>query len=578
MVIQSMLSLIDLVSIFVIGLLASLSLRGTSEINPSSPVAKGLNVLGIDGLSFKTQVLSLGFLAIILVLFRTFSSIALSKLILFELSKQVVRLSQTLLKGLTSQNYAKLKTISIHDILFAATTGAEVVMINVIAARITVISETVLLLVLLTGILFVNPLLFLQSIVLFGLVFGLLHFGLQRRISSLGLINAKTRIENNRKITELFDSYREMSIQGRVDFQLNKIHSTQQKLSGVIAENSYLPQISKSILESVVVLGGILIAGIQFFLNDADQAIGALAIFFAAGSRLAPSILRIQQGINSIRTYSGTGDRTLDLLDSLTYRLKAVDSTGPVKDYESFVGSVSVKDLSFTYKDGSEKVLDGVSLEINAGTLVAVIGPSGSGKSTLIDILLGLIPPDEGYVCISGIPSAEAIQSWPGLIGYVPQEISISDSTIRENITRGYNSEDFPEGDLRETIAATGLDGYIGSLTDGLDSIVGEGGAKLSGGQRQRLGLARALITQPKLLVLDEATSSLDQESEAYIGATLDSLRGRTTVVIIAHRMATVKNADLVIYLDKGRVIASGKYKDIEDSIDALKLFAHGES
>ena len=571
-------SLIDLVSVFIIGLLASLSLRGTTEANPGSLVSKGLNLLGIDGLSFKLQVLSLGLFAMILVLFRTFSSIALSKLILLELSKQVVLLSQTLLKGLTSQNYAKLKTISIHDILFAATTGAEVVMINVIAARITVISESVLLFVLLLGILFVNPILFLQSILLFGLVFGLLHFGLQKRTSSLGLINAKTRIENNRRITELFDSYREMSIQGRVDFQLNQIHTTQKKLSRVIAENSYLPQISKSILESVVVLGGIVIAGVQFFLYDADQAIGALAIFFAAGSRLAPSILRIQQGINSIRTYSGTGDRTLDLLESLAGSFKTLESVVTVKDNDAFVGSVSVKGLSFTYEDGSENVLDGISLEIEPGTLVAVIGPSGSGKSTLIDILLGLIPPDQGHVCISGIPSVEAIRSWPGLISYVPQEISISDSTIRDNITRGYDSENFSEADLRETLAATGLDTYINSLADGLDSLVGEGGAKLSGGQRQRLGLARALISQPKLLVLDEATSSLDQESEAYIRSTLDNLRGRTTVVIIAHRMVTVKNADLVIYLDKGRIIASGKYDDIEDSIDALKLFTREES
>jgi ATP-binding cassette subfamily C protein len=578
MVIQSTLSFIDLVSVFIIGLLASLSLGGTREGNSGSLVVKGLNLLGIDEFDFRSQVLSLGFFAIVLVLFRTFSSIALSKLILFELSKQVVSLSQALLRGLTSQNYAKLKTISIHDILFAATTGAEVVMMNVVAARITIISETVLLLVLLTGIFFINPLLFLQAVLLFGLVFGLLHFGLQKRTSSLGLINAKTRIENNRRITELFDSYREMSIQGRIDFQLDQINTTQKKLSEVIAENSYLPQVSKSILESVVVLGGILIAGVQFFLHDVDQAIAALAIFFAAGSRLAPSILRIQQGINSIRTYSGTGDRTLDLLDSLTDGLETIDFAIPVKDYDSFIGSVSVDELSFTYQDGSEKVLDGISLEIKPGTLVAVIGPSGSGKSTLIDILLGLIPPDQGHVYISGVPSVEAIRSWPGLIGYVPQEISISDSTIRENITRGYDSKNFSEADLRKTLSATGLDTYINSLADGLDSIVGEGGAKLSGGQRQRLGLARALISQPKLLVLDEATSSLDQESEAHIGLTLNNLRGRTTVVIIAHRMATVKNADLVIYLDKGKIVASGKYNDIKDSIDALKLFVQGES
>jgi ABC-type bacteriocin/lantibiotic exporter with double-glycine peptidase domain len=451
-------------------------------------------------------------------------------------------------------------------------------MMNVIAARITVVSEIILLLILLAGIFLLNPFLFLQSVLLFGLVYGLLHFGLKKRTASLGLINAKTRVENNRKITELFDSYREMSIQGRVDFQLNQIHKTQIKLSDVIAENSYLPQISKSILESVVVLGGIVLAGVQFFLQDVEQAIGALAIFFAAGSRLAPSILRIQQGINSIRTYSGTGDTTLDLLESVSSDSSSRDLKDSAVGYGSFVGSVYLKDLSFTYKDSSEKVLDGVDLEIKPGTLVAVIGPSGSGKSTLIDVLLGLIPPDEGYVYISGLPSMEAIQNWPGLIGYVPQEISISDSTIRENIARGYDSDIFSEADYKEVLDATGLDTLIETLPNGLDSIVGEGGAKLSGGQRQRLGLARALISQPKLLVLDEATSALDQESEAFIGSTLNNLRGRTTVVIIAHRMVTVKNADLVVYMDKGKVVAAGKYQEIEELIDSHKLFTQKQS
>ena len=219
-----------------------------------------------------------------------------------------------------------------------------------------------------------------------------------------------------------------------------------------------------------------------------------------------------------------------------------------------------------------------MNLRIKPGTLTAIIGPSGSGKSTLIDVLLGLIPPDSGQVYISDLPSTEAIKCWPGLIGYVPQEISLSDSSIRENIIRGYGPNSFSEEEIRKALTATGLDFLIDSLPDGLDSMVGEGGAKLSGGQRQRIGLARALISKPKLLFLDEATSSLDRESEAYIGSTLKSLHGETTLVIVAHRMATVKNADLVVYLDKGKVIATGRYREIQHLIDAHKVFNSKDS
>lgn len=578
MAVQSILSLIDLVTVFVIGLLASLSLSGMKETKPSGPVQDVLNLLGLEGLNYRAQVFLLGSLAILLVLFRTFASIGLSKMILFELSKQVVHLSQRLLKGLSSQNYAKFKTFSIHDVLFASTTGAEILMMNVIAARFTIISEVVLLFVILTGIFVINPFLFFQSVLLFGLVFTLLHFGLRRRLSSLGLVNAKKRIENNRKITELFDSFREMSIQGRIQFQLDQICLTQNQLSKVVAENSYLPHVSKSILESVVVLGGILMAGVQFLIHDAEQAISALAIFFAAGSRLAPSILRIQQAINSIRTYSGSGDTTLDLLDSVEEISKEPEIAQQSKKQHSFIGSINVENLFFSYEDSSEAVLNAVNFRIKPGTLTAIIGPSGSGKSTLIDVLLGLIPPDSGQVYISDLPSAEAIKSWPGLIGYVPQEISLSDSSIRENIIRGYGSNSFSEEEIRKALTATGLDFLIDSLPDGLDSMVGEGGAKLSGGQRQRIGLARALISKPKLLFLDEATSSLDRESEAYIGSTLNSLHGETTLVIVAHRMATVKNADLVVYLDQGKVIATGRYQEIQHLIDAHKVFNSKQS
>jgi ABC-type multidrug transport system fused ATPase/permease subunit len=219
------------------------------------------------------------------------------------------------------------------------------------------------------------------------------------------------------------------------------------------------------------------------------------------------------------------------------------------------------------YPNAKSPAVSGVSLEIESGSSVAIVGTSGAGKTTIIDVLLGVLYPNDGQVSISNMQPLEAIAKWPGAISYVPQDIVISAGTIRENVALGYPIDVATDELVMAALKIAQLDEFVKSLPCGIDTEVGERGAKISGGQRQRLGIARAMFTQPHLLVLDEATSALDGETEASISESIRQLRGSTTVVMIAHRLSTVRDADVVVYLSDGKVVATGSFEEVRKSV-----------
>jgi ABC-type multidrug transport system fused ATPase/permease subunit len=207
--------------------------------------------------------------------------------------------------------------------------------------------------------------------------------------------------------------------------------------------------------------------------------------------------------------------------------------------------------------------LNGVSLTIKPGETIAIVGPSGAGKTSLVDTILGVLKPDSGVVTISRMPPQDAINYWPGAIAYVPQDVVISNKSFLENITLGYDKESLNESLVKEAVRIAQLHEFVKSLPQGMHTLVGERGSKVSGGQRQRIGIARALYTNPKLLVLDEATSSLDGQTEADISSSILELRGKVTIVIIAHRLSTVLNADRIYYLEDGKIAAQGTFSEV---------------
>jgi ABC-type multidrug transport system fused ATPase/permease subunit len=307
-----------------------------------------------------------------------------------------------------------------------------------------------------------------------------------------------------------------------------------------------------------------LICAIQFALFDASQAISTLAVFIAAGSRIAPAILRLQQYALQIKSSLGSSKTTLDLLQTLSSGIESQNLSKELSlHHRGFEPIVQLRDVSFSYEESNLRILNQISFEIKQGEFVAIVGPSGSGKTSLADLILGVLDPTAGSVKVSGESPKDAISQWPGAISYVPQEVFILKGSILENVSIGYPTPNSQDLNVQEAIQLSQLGRYIDDLPEGVQTLLLERGTNLSGGQRQRIGIARALYTRPQLLILDEATSALDGQTERDFSEALNELKGKRTVIAIAHRLSTVIAADKVIYLAEGRVQAMGSFEEV---------------
>jgi ABC-type multidrug transport system fused ATPase/permease subunit len=340
----------------------------------------------------------------------------------------------------------------------------------------------------------------------------------------------------------------------------------------MIAENSaemaFMPNISKYVIESTLVVGGFIICAIQFLTKDSAQAIGTLSIFLAAGSRIAPALLRIQHEALSIRNSTGAADPALQLIDELGELHTTYEDVQDLDlNHLGFDNSVLVNDVTFKYPESKILTIKNISLRIAQGQYIAIVGPSGAGKTTLVDLILGVLTPESGNIEISKLSPSDAVKKWPGSVAYVPQNVQIISGSIAENVALGFDPKTWDMSRIEQCIHEARLNDVVYSLENGIHSHVGENGNRLSGGQRQRLGIARSLYTNPRLLIMDEATSSLDAGSEAEITETILGLRGSTTVIVIAHRLSTIREADSVVYLENGHLIAQGKFSEVRSTV-----------
>lgn len=567
-ILQTVLGFLDLLGVALVGVLSALTVSGVQSTPPQGRVLAIIEFLNLQNQSFQFQAGALGVSAAFVLILRTVFSIFITRRILFFLSRRSAVISGRLVRKLLNQSILVIQQRTFQETVYSLTTGINALVVGIIGALAVLFSDLSLLVILSIGLFVVDPVVAILGLSLFSGVAVLLYIVLHKRAHALGSQEAALSVSSYESIIEVLGTYREAVVRNRRDFYARKFEKIRLNSANVLAELSFLPNISKYVIESAIIITAVGVSAIQFIRQDAGNAIGTLTIFLAAGSRIAPAIMRVQQGALQVKSNLGAANPTLGLIQELELSKNLIlDSAATDTISEFFKGDAKLEKVSLTYPGVEEKSLTDISISIPAGKFFAIVGPSGAGKTSLVDVLLGIIPATSGEVLISGLHPQEVARNWPGKIGYVPQEVIIVNGTLRENIALGYDPSEFPDSAFERAIILSSLESLVNSNPDRIDMQVGDRGVRLSGGQRQRIGLARALLTNPQFLVLDEATSALDGDTEANISQAIQSLRQEMTIVMIAHRLSTVRLADQLIYMESGKVVLVGTFNELKDQI-----------
>jgi ATP-binding cassette subfamily C protein len=548
------------------GAIGALAINGIQSKPSGNRVQSVLELAKLQNSAFQTQVAILGIAAVSLMLFKVLLQYSINKKIFNLLFEFSVELSTSLLAdGLRKQTKSELRN-SYHEFQHAIGYGINATTIGTLGILATLVSDVFLLVLIGALVAVVDPASFLLSFVFFGGLSFVLYKKQNNQAYNLGKLQSELNVTGNLQLQNIFLSYREIYLNGKQIYFVNKARELRKSYKDVYVMQLLFPNIGKYAVEVSIALATLAMAAFQFSTQNVVHAAANLTIFLAAGSRIAPALLRIQNGMVTLKGNLGQVAPTLELLAQREdVHPQSIDKK--LEFDTTFSSEVEVSDLKFSYPNSRGFNLEINHLKIKPGQMVAIVGKSGSGKTTLVDLMLGLKIPQIGECRISGMPSRDAVEKWPGRIAYVPQSVEIFEGSLAENIAIGECLEDINAERVVSLLNQVGLFSEILETKSEIWNPIGGKQNSLSGGQRQRLGIARALYHEPSLIVLDEATSSLDGDSEHAITTLFNALQNRVTIVAIAHRLSTVVASDLVLYMEDGKIIASGSFDDLKKSL-----------
>jgi ABC-type multidrug transport system fused ATPase/permease subunit len=567
---RAFLSLLDLIGILAIGfVVTSTAIFLTSGSDPNRVVEfAGLQIPAVNA-----QTLPLVSAAVlILFLAKALFSVLLTKRAAFFVATVEARSAKKIAEVAFGGDLEDARMRSREELMFAIQGGSPAAF-NILLNAVNVLAvEAMLFVVICTGFLFVDPWATLGAVIYFGIIAILMQYFVGSLMTKAGQIAIEGAVAANTAISDLLSVFRELLVLGKRDKYINEIYSARTAAANSAANQYYLSGMPRYIIEAALLVGVALFVLAQALGGDIVKSAATIGVFLSGGFRLTAALLPLQSALLTINSVLPSARTAQDILGMerryvsapMAVRFPKEKNTRHADDTASNspIG-VELKDVSFSYPDGNRPALRNAFIFIEPGSQIALMGPSGAGKSTIADLLCGVLTPTSGDIVRTD--SATRLDGAPelGRVSYVPQRPGLVSGTILDNVALAENGDEVNRKQALEALRLANLSNLIAELPNGLDTPLGKLQDGLSGGQMQRLGLARALYTQPGLLVMDEATSALDAESEAEIQKALDAMRGKVTVVLIAHRLNTIQHADKVILVEEGVVKDSGTFREL---------------
>lgn len=566
----SALALLDLLGLFIvlaITVTATHAQTGTADLQVlplPGPVLTLAESLGLDHLA----TLSIALAAVAVFVFvgkAALAALGLRRTLRF-LAHREAELTHVLTKHLMGAPLSFHLRRRYVDLATDVTVGAECLIMRAVAPLCLIVAESALVLLVSIGLILLAPVVAIVAVTYFSGVLFVLNRVIGQRAAVAGEADASSTRQGLLLLQWSFGAFREVVTRGAEEHFSNLVRDVRDRGARGRADTAYLNWLPRYFLEASLVTGMALVYLAQLPFGGPVEALSGLALFSVAGFRLLPSLQRLQASFSLAKGGQPFGERCLELRGMLN-QLETPRSAPARGEPVQFNQEVRFHGVSFRYDGTDRDVLTDLNLVFEHGRTTALVGASGSGKSTAIDVLLGLLPPTTGQVCVDGKPMSEVVEAWRRCVGYVPQTVFLMPSSIRDNVSLAAPPDQVDDTAIWMALEQASLGEVVRELPGALDYELGDAGAGLSGGQRQRLGIARALYLGPSVLVLDEATSALDVDTEARITETLFRLDSVRTKIVVAHRLSTVREADQVMYFQSGRVTAQGTFAEVSAQV-----------
>lgn len=563
---RAMLSILDLVGILAIGFVVTSTAIFLTEGSKPNRV---LDLAGLQIPAVNAQTLPwVAGSVLALFLLKALLSILLLRKAAYFVAKIEARAARAIAEIALGGDLGSARERSREDVMFAVQAGSPAAFNTLLNAANTFLTEATLFVLICVGFFLVDPRATFSAIVYFGLVAVLIQLFLGSLMTRAGEISAKSTVEANTAISDLISVFRELVVARKQHKYIDGIYRARLAAADSSANTYFLNGMPRYIIEASLLVGVTLFVLAQALTGDIVSAAGTLGVFLTGGFRLTASLLPLQSALLTIKSFAPAAKSAHVVLASSK---SGQPNTGnqleisvlETKTVKTKPSTVVFENVTFRYTGAAIDALSDVSFSITSGAQVGLIGPSGAGKSTVADLMCGVLAPTSGVIRIKTPHLQEFAAGGNVTVGYVPQRPGMVSGTIAENVALGESTSRINRDSVMAALDAANLTEIISNLPDGIDTQLGKLQDGLSGGQMQRIGLARALYLQPSILVMDEATSALDAESEGEIRKALEAMKGKVTLVMIAHRLNTIQHLDEIFYLEQGQLKDSGKFQEL---------------